>query len=269
MQTGKEGGTWCLAGTQPACTSTATGCASLRRCCQARVHMALLPFRKRERKWRRRKKGYDTPETSAPEADEGVPSLADPVAGTPVLTMERALAGFYFITFFYLTLPYFIIFFKCHRGRRPQQGCRALVPGPCWPVPPGAAGTWSGPGSRESPGTRGTAPTARAGRERGRSFSREGSPGLGCCRLCPPRTPPAHSRTLPAARRAAVISPGPGSGRHGMQRERGAPQPHVSPLRRATAGTADRGRGCFWSLPRATSLHGKPQAPAQLLGWSH
>lgn len=34
------------------------------------------------------------------EADQAVPSLADPVAGRPVLTKERALAGFYFITFF-------------------------------------------------------------------------------------------------------------------------------------------------------------------------
>lgn len=110
--------------------------------------MAQLPFRKRERKQRRRKKNRMIPQRLLQlEADQAVPSLADPVAGTPVLTKERALAGFYFITFFYLTLPYFIIFFKCHRGRRPQQGCRALVPGPCWHVPPGMAGTWSGPGA--------------------------------------------------------------------------------------------------------------------------
>lgn len=131
----------------------------------------------------------------------------------------------------YLIFSYFIIFSECHRERTPHQGapaaCRTLVPGPAGmsrlgrPGPDPVTGAVSHPAAR----IRRTAPTARPGR--GRSLSREGSPGHGCYRPCPPRTPPAHPRTLPAARRAAVIFPGPSSARHGMQRERGAAQPHA------------------------------------------
>lgn len=85
--------------------------------------------------------------------------------------------------------------------------------------------------------------------------------GLAVVASAPTRTPPAHPRTLPAARRVAVISPGPGSARHGMQQERGAPQAHVSPLRRATAGTADRGRGPSGPCPepRRSTGNRKPR----------
>lgn len=47
-----------------------------------------------------------------PEVGEGDLSLPDPVAGTALLAKEIALVGFRFILLlFFLTLPYFIVFF--------------------------------------------------------------------------------------------------------------------------------------------------------------
>lgn len=203
-----------------------------------------------------------------PEAAEGVPSLSDPVAGTPLLTKEIALVGFYPINFHYLTLPHFVIFFKCHRGRRPHQGApavrRALVPGPCWHVLPGpdpVTGAVShrqrapaGRPRRRGPGGAGTLPLT-GGEAQGSAVAAPAPQGH-------PRPPRGSPRSTQG--RCYLSS-------HGMQRERGAPQPHAPGFaaRHGRHGTPrQRLPPCLPVLTQSLVAPQETARPTQLVGWS-
>lgn len=104
-----------------------------------------------------------------------------------------------------------------------RPGCpQRAVPGPCWHVPSGSAGPAPVMGAvshrRRAP-QRGPDGAARAGRGGSAPSHGKGSPGPGCCHLCPPGTPPPTHGPSPQ-------HAGPLLSSHGMQREGGAPHPH-------------------------------------------